>query len=130
MILWEPHSSIATTKLNDMQLQFSKTPIAEGDSTTLTEGTVSLDVNGNLYEATSGKQVLLGAFKGADGSNGKDGVDGKDGATGANGKDGVDGKDGAGVQNVVLTKDASGALTGGTFTRTDGTTGKITVQNS
>ena len=68
--------------------------------------------------------------KGATGPQGPAGDKGDTGATGAKGDKGDTGATGAagrGVKSIALTKDANGAITGGTVTFTDSTTAAITI---
>ena len=76
-------------------------------------------------------------FTVTNGTNGKDGVDGKDGANGADGKDGVDGndgangadgKDGVGIASIEKTK-TEGNVDTYTITLTNGVTYTFTVTN-
>ena len=71
--------------------------------------------------------------KGATGPAGPAGAKGDKGDTGATGAKGDKGDTGAtgaagrGVESIALTKDANGAITGGTVTFTDSTTAAITI---
>lgn len=68
--------------------------------------------------------------KGATGPQGPAGEKGDTGAAGAKGEKGDTGATGAagrGVKSIALTKDANGAITGGTVTFTDSTTAAITI---
>ena len=57
-------------------------------------------------------------------TNGVDGTNGTNGSDGANGADGADGKS---ITAITLTKDATGAITGGTATLSDTSQINITV---
>jgi len=68
--------------------------------------------------------------KGATGPQGPAGEKGDTGAAGAKGEKGDTGATGAagrGVKSIALTKDANGAITGGTVTYTDGKSEAITI---
>lgn len=75
---------------------------------------------------TPGPQGEPGA-PGKDGTNGRDGTNGADGAKGEPGAPGAKGGDGKSIIAIALTKDAGGAITGGTATMSDNTTITITV---
>ena len=61
------------------------------------------------------------------GPKGDTGEQGPAGAKGAKGDRGEQGPAGAAIQSIVLTKDANGAITGGTATLTNNTQVPITV---
>ena len=126
-ILWNTGDRITAKLLNDMQLQYSSTAINDGDTTTLSEGSASLDTNGNLYQSVNGKQSLIGKFKGADDKDGSTGNPGKDGTDGVPGKDG---KDGLKVTSGVINEDKNGIVTGITLTMSDNTTVDLTVNKA
>ena len=64
---------------------------------------------------------------GAAGAKGDKGDTGATGAKGDKGDTGATGAAGRGVKSIALTKDANGAITGGTVTFTDSTTAAITI---
>lgn len=64
---------------------------------------------------------------GAAGAKGDKGDTGATGAKGDKGDTGATGAAGRGVESIALTKDANGAITGGTVTFTDSTTAAITI---
>ena len=63
-------------------------------------------------------------LKGEKGDTGATGANGQDGAAGANGANGADGKS---ITAITLTKDSTGAITGGTATLSDQSQITITV---
>lgn len=65
--------------------------------------------------------------KGDTGAQGPKGDKGDTGETGPKGDTGAQGPAGKGVKSIALTKDSSGAITGGTVTFTDDSTSQITV---
>ncbi len=65
--------------------------------------------------------------KGEPGAAGKNGADGAKGDPGTPGAPGAKGADGKSVTAITLTKDATGAITGGTATLSDKSTIAITV---
>ncbi len=76
-----------------------------------------------IWKAQSGNSgkteaEFLASLKGEPGAPGRDGTNGTNGAPGAAGK---------GVKAIALTKNADGAITGGTVTFTDNSTAAITV---
>lgn len=64
---------------------------------------------------------------GAQGPAGQNGTPGAKGEQGQPGADGAPGKNGASISSISLTKDSSGAITGGTAMLTDGSSVNITV---
>lgn len=64
---------------------------------------------------------------GAAGAKGDKGDTGATGAKGDKGDTGATGAAGRGVESIALTKDANGAITGGTVTYTDGKSEAITI---
>lgn len=64
---------------------------------------------------------------GAAGAKGDKGDTGATGAKGDKGDTGATGAAGRGVESIALTKDANGAITGGTVTYTDGESEAITI---
>lgn len=77
-------------------------------------------------EGNAGKSEaeFLASLKG---QKGTDGAPGKDGAPGAKGADGKNGAAGVGVKSISLTKDASGAITAGTWVDTANASHAITI---
>mgnify|MGYP002515648502 CR=1 FL=1 len=103
--------------------------ISELDEKTTLEGTEYLAV----ADGSTNKKVKASLFKGLKGETGAAGAKGDKGDTGATGAKGDKGDTGAtgaagrGVKSIALTKDANGAITGGTVTFTDSTTAAITI---
>jgi len=94
--------------------------ISELDEKTTLEGTEYLAV----ADGSTNKKVKASLFKGLKGETGAAGAKGDKGDTGATGATGAAGR---GVKSIALTKDANGAITGGTVTFTDNTTAAITI---
>ena len=88
------------------------------DGRTLAVGDLIVDTNGNVYRVES---------KGATNFTPSVKLFGLKGADGKNGTNGTAGSAGKGVKAIALTKDAGGAITGGTVTFTDNSTAAITV---
>ena len=94
--------------------------ISELDEKTTLEGTEYLAV----ADGSTNKKGKASLFKGLKGETGAAGAKGDKGDTGATGATGAAGR---GVKSIALTKDANGAITGGTVTFTDNTTAAITI---
>lgn len=132
-IEWKTGDTISADKLNGMQLTYVNSNISTGDATSSLDGALTLDSNGDLYQAAAGKQTLLGSFKGPQGEKGDPGtagVNGKDGAAGAPGTDGKDGKDGLSIKSGTINEDKNGAVTGGTLTMSDDSTITLTLNKA
>lgn len=65
--------------------------------------------------------------KGLKGDAGAPGTNGKDGDKGPKGDSGTPGKDGVGITKLELTTSEDGKVTGGTLTKTDGSSVAVTV---
>ncbi|WEV56135.1 hypothetical protein [Ligilactobacillus acidipiscis] len=117
---WKTGDTITAEGLNQtgQPIVVSTDDIQNGATTTAADGTLTVDKNGDLYQAQSGKQSLVVSLKGAAGT---------DGAKGDAGTAGKDGAAGVGVKSLALTTDSNGKVTGGTLTTTDNKTQNITV---
>ncbi|MCT2881923.1 hypothetical protein [Lentilactobacillus buchneri] len=93
-IAWKNGDTITADKLNGSQLTFNNTNIETGAATTQPDGALTLDVNGDLYQADGGKQDLLVSLKGLKGDTGAAGAQGPKGDTGAAGAVGPKGDTG------------------------------------
>ena len=83
-----------------------------------------------VVDGSENKKMKASLFKGLKGDKGDTGATGPAGAAGAKGDKGDTGATGAagrGVKSIALTKDANGAITGGTVTYTDGKSEAITI---
>jgi hypothetical protein len=114
-IIWKDGDTITADKLNGMVFNFSDTDIETGAALTQPEGTLVLDVKGDLYQSQAGKAVLLGSFVGPKGDAGDPG------------KAGSDAKQ---IKAGTLNEDKSGVLTGATLTFTDDTTLELTINKA
>lgn len=114
-ITWKDGDTITADKLNGMVFNFSDTDIQSGAALTQPEGTLVLDVKGDLYQSQAGKAVLLGSFVGPKGDAGDPG------------KDGSDAKQ---IKAGTLNEDKNGVLTGATVTFTDNTTLDFTINKA
>lgn len=122
------------------------TNITKADSITPAVGDVVYDINGDTYFVTAvddtgvtvgnATPVNVKGTKGDKGDTGNAGTPGKNGATGPKGdpgevgpkgEPGTAGADGKSVKAIALTKDDTGAITGGTATLSDNSTIAITV---
>lgn len=117
---WADGDLITADKLNNIEsgvsandakagIVYSADDIQTDAASTAPEGTLAVDVKGDLYQSKAGKWALLGSVKGPQGDGG---VAGKDGA---NGKDGAAG---VGIKSVAFTT-TDGKVTGVTVTGTD-----------
>ncbi|GEP72029.1 hypothetical protein FD12_GL001395 [Lentilactobacillus rapi DSM 19907 = JCM 15042] len=123
-IAWKDGDTITADKLNGSQVTFSSTDVETGATTTQPDGALTLDVNGDLYQADAGKQDLLVSLKGLKGDKGDTGVAGPAGAVGPAGKDGL------GVKSGTINEDKNGAVTGATLTMSDNSTVDLTLNKA
>lgn len=114
-ITWKDGDTITADKLNGMVFNFSDVDIQTDVALTQPEGTLVLDVKGDLYQSQGGKAVLLGSFAGPKGDQG------------VAGKNGSDAKQ---VKSGTLNEDKDGVLTGATLTFTDDTTLDLTINKA
>lgn len=132
-IVWKNGDVISADKLNNMQLIYSTTDVKTNDATDLPDGAVTLDLNGDLYQAASGKQTLLGSFKGPQGDKGDKGDTGDAGAAGPagpKGDTGAAGQDGLSVKSGTINEDNNGAVTGATLKMSDDSTINLTLNKA
>lgn len=95
-------------------------------SSTPSAGSVTTEAiaDGAVTAAKLAEGVTVSGPKGDKGDPGAAGPAGPKGATGATG---AAGPQGVGVKSLALTTDATGKVTGGTLTLTDGKTAAVTV---
>lgn len=129
-IAWKDGDTITADKLNNSQLTFSSTDVQTGATTTQPDGTLTLDINGDLYQAASGKQTLLVSLKGLKGDKGDTGAVGPTGPKGDTGAVGPAGKDGLSVKSGTINEDKNGAVTGATLTMSDNSTLNLTLNKA
>ncbi|MEE6716945.1 BppU family phage baseplate upper protein [Schleiferilactobacillus harbinensis] len=77
-----------------LSIRLSPTDIGDGDTTDQPDGTLIIDSNDDLYQASSGKWALKSNIKGAKGDPGPTGPQGPKGDTGATGAQGPKGDTG------------------------------------
>lgn len=87
----------------------------------------TVDIAAGTALTDSKWQRLYTVKNGTNGTNGTKGDKGEKGEPGAAGATGAKGADGKYITAIVLTKDDTGAITGGTATMNDKTTVAITV---
>ena len=110
-------------------VEFGGKKISELEEKTTLAGTEFIVV----VDDSENKKMKSSLFKGLKGDTGPAGPKGDKGDTGATGAKGDKGDTGAtgaagrGVESIALTKDANGAITGGTVTYTDGKSEAITI---
>ena len=106
-----------------------KTTLAGTEFIVVVDDSENKKMKASLFKGLKGDKGDTGATgpAGAKGETGATGPAGAAGAKGDKGDTGATGAAGRGVKSIALTKDANGAITGGTVTFTDSTTAAITI---
>lgn len=119
-------TEIGGKKISELE---EKTTLAGTEFIAVADGSENKKMKASLFKGLKGDKGDTGATgpAGAKGETGATGPAGAAGAKGDKGDTGATGAAGRGVKSIALTKDANGAITGGTVTYTDGKSEAITI---
>lgn len=134
-------AEVGGKKISELE---EKTTLAGTEYVAVVDGSTNKKMKASLFKGLKGDTGPAGpkGDKGATGEAGPQGPAGEKGATGPagptgaagakgekgdKGDTGATGAAGRGVKSIALTKDANGAITGGTVTYTDGKSEAITI---